>query len=59
MRLEQEIEDLDKEKARLEEEISSGSLDYELLNSKSMRIAELIRETDKLMQRWMDLDQLG
>ena len=58
-RLEQEIEDLEMEKAALEEEISSGKLDYELLNSKSMRIAELIREIETKMQRWMDLDQIS
>ena len=57
--LEQEIEDLEMEKAALEEEISSGKLDYELLNSKSMRIAELIREIETKMQRWMDLDQIS
>ena len=47
------------EKARLEEQIGSGSLDYELLNSKSIRIAELLREIDQKMQRWMDLDQFS
>ena len=57
--LEQEIEELEAKKAALEEEISSGKLDYELLNSKSIRIAELIREIETKMQRWMDLDQLS
>ena len=57
--LEQEIEGLEMEKASLEQEISSGKLDYELLNSKSTRIAELISEIEKKMQRWMDLDQLS
>ena len=57
--LEEEIEKLEAEKARLEEEINSGNLDYELLNSKSIRIAELIQEIDSKMERWMDLDQLS
>jgi len=57
--LEQEIEEFEAEKAALEEEISSGKLDYELLNSKSIRIAELIQEIETKMQRWMDLDQLS
>jgi ATP-binding cassette subfamily F protein uup len=57
--LEKEIEDLEAEKFALEEEVSSGSLGYEDLNSKSMRIAELIQEIENKMQRWMDLDQLS
>ena len=57
--LEEEIANLETEKAALEEEINSGKLDYELLNSKAIRIAELIQEIDSKMERWMDLDQLS
>jgi len=57
--LEEAIENLEAQKSALEEEVNSGSLDYELLNSKSIRIAELMEEIDSLMQRWMDLDQLS
>ena len=57
VKLEEDIEALEAEKVVLEQEISSGNLDYELLNSKSIRIAELIREIDTKLQRWMDLDQ--
>ncbi|MEA3462877.1 MAG: ABC transporter C-terminal domain-containing protein, partial [Bacteroidota bacterium] len=57
--LESEIEKRETEKSLLEEEINSGTLDYELLNSKSIRIAELIQEIDTLMERWMELDQLS
>ena len=57
--LEADIEALETEKAALEEEISSGTLDYEQLNSKSIRIAELIRMIDSKVERWMDLDQLS
>lgn len=56
--LEKKIESLEAEKADLEEEINSGTLEYAQLNSKSIRIAELIQEIDALMERWMDLDQL-
>jgi ATP-binding cassette subfamily F protein uup len=56
--LEREIEKLETEKSTLEEEISSGKLNYEELTEKSTRIAALISEIDSKMERWMDLDQL-
>jgi len=55
--LEPEIDKLEQEKAVLEEEINSQNLDYESLNSKSSRIAELIELIDSKMQRWMELGQ--
>jgi ATP-binding cassette subfamily F protein uup len=55
--LEPRIEKLEEEKALLEEEIGAGSLDYDTLSQKSIRIAELIEEIDTLMQRWMELGQ--
>jgi len=57
--LEQAIEKLEAEKSVLEEEINSGTLDYEVLNSKSIRVASLIDEIEAKMERWMDLDQLS
>ena len=54
--LEPEIEKLEMEKAALEEEISRD-LDYESLNRKSSRIAELMELIESKMQRWMDLGQ--
>jgi len=57
--LESEIEKLETEKSVLEQEINSGKLDYEELNSKSIRISELIQLIDSKMERWMDLDQLS
>jgi len=57
--LEEEIEKLESEKSALEEEVNGGRLDYELLNSKSIRIARLIEEIESKMERWMDLDQLS
>ena len=57
--LEAEIEKLEAEKSALEEEVNSGNLEYEILNSKSIRIAELMELIDLKMERWMDLDQLS
>ena len=56
-KLEPEIEKLEMEKAALEEEISSQNLDYESLNRKSSRIAELLELIDSKMQRWMELGE--
>jgi len=57
--LEEAIEKLEAEKSVLEEEINSGTLDYEALNSKSIRVASLMEEIEAKMERWMDLDQLS
>ncbi|RLD27722.1 MAG: ABC transporter ATP-binding protein, partial [Bacteroidetes bacterium] len=57
LRLEPEIEELEKEKAILEEDLNSGTLEYQLLIQKSARIAELIQLIDKKIQRWMELGQ--
>ncbi len=57
--LEEEIEKLEAEKTALEEEVNSGNLEYEILNSKSIRISELMALIDLKMERWMDLDQLS
>lgn len=57
--LEGAIEKLEAEKAVLEEEVNSGTLAYEDLNNKAIRIAELMEEIDSRMERWMDLDQLS
>jgi ATP-binding cassette subfamily F protein uup len=56
-KLESEIEVLDKEKAILEKEMNAGNLEYDYLNQKSLRVAELIKLIDEKMQRWMELGQ--
>ena len=56
-RLEPEIEELEEEKTALEEELNGGTLDYESLNRKSLRVAELIALIDTRIQRWMELGQ--
>lgn len=48
---------LQDEKARLEEEVSSGITDYEILTQKSQRISEIIEEIDNLEMRWLELSE--
>ena len=55
--LEAEIEKLEEEKAALEEELNTGSLDYESLNQKSLRIAEIIELIEVKIHRWMELEK--
>ncbi len=56
-KLEPEIEKLEQEKAALEAELSTGTLDYELLSGKSKRVAEIIEELETKLERWMELGQ--
>ena len=56
-RLEPEIEELEEEKEALETELSAGTLAYELLDSKSKRVAEIIELLDARLERWMELGQ--
>ncbi len=53
--LEPEIGALEEEKARLEEELATGNLEYEALINKSARVAELLELIEQKMERWMDL----
>jgi ATP-binding cassette subfamily F protein uup len=55
--LENEIEELEGEKEVLEQELNAGGNDYEALQSKSQRVAEIIGLVDKKMKRWMELGQ--
>jgi len=56
-RLEPEIEALEQEKETLETELGSGSTDYEMLEKKSKRVAEIIKEMEAKLERWMELGQ--
>jgi len=58
-KLEPEIEKLEAEKTSLESELNTGALDYEALNKKSQRVAELIELIDQKMQRWMELGEFS
>ena len=55
--LESQIEALEREKELLEQELNAGGNDYEVLQSKSQRVAEIIGLVDKKMKRWMELGQ--
>lgn len=52
------IPELEKEKSRLEEEMSSGNLSTDDLLSKSNRISELIEDIDEKTMRWLELSEL-
>lgn len=56
--LDNQIPLLEEEKTKLEEELSSGTLDTEDLLSKSNRISELIEEIETKTMRWMELSEL-
>lgn len=56
-RLEPEIEALEEEKAALETELSSGSLGFEELDSKSKRVAEILEQIEIKLQRWTELGE--
>ncbi|MDX2414574.1 MAG: ABC-F family ATP-binding cassette domain-containing protein [Bacteroidales bacterium] len=55
--LEPEIEDLEKEKALLEAELTEGKFDYKSLEQKSKRVAEIIDLIEVKLQRWLELGQ--
>lgn len=53
--LEQQIEQLETEKDRISEELSSGNLSTEELMNKSNRLSELIDIIDEKTMRWLEL----
>ena len=55
--LDAEIPQLEEEKARLEAEMSSGTLSNDQLLAKSERIAALIAEIDEKTMRWLELSE--
>jgi len=57
IRLEPEIEELEREKASLEAELNDGTLSYESLEKKSKRVAEVIELIELKLQRWFELGQ--
>ncbi|WP_029904789.1 ABC-F family ATP-binding cassette domain-containing protein [Prevotella sp. 10(H)] len=56
--LDAQIPQLEEEKAKLETELSSGTLSNEELLNKSNRISVLIDEIDEKTMRWMELSEL-
>ena len=57
--LEEEIMALEEEKAEIEQEMSSGTLDNETLVKKSMRIQEVIALIDEKSMRWLELSEFA
>ncbi len=56
--LELEIPQLEEEKAKIEEELSSGMLSTDELLEKSNRISILIDEIDEKTMRWLELSEI-
>ena len=56
-KLENDIADLENEKANLEKEISSGVLNNDDLIQKSNRIGEIIKLLDEKSDRWLELSE--
>ena len=57
--LEEEIMALEEEKATIELEMSSGTLDNDTLVKKSMRIQEVIALIDEKSMRWLELSEFA
>ena len=57
--IEKDLEALAAEKAGLEEELSSGTLEFDKLQETSQRIGQIIEETDEKEMRWLELTDLS
>ena len=57
--LESEIMELEAEKSSIEQEMSSGTLDNNMLLQKSMRIQQLIELIDEKSMRWLELSEFA
>ncbi len=55
--LEKDIAVLEEEKIKLENKLSSGSLDYDNLERTSIRVSEIINLLDDKTLRWMELEE--
>lgn len=56
--LSKEIEDLESEKAKIEEELCSGTLSVEDLTTKSKRLPEIKDLLDEKEMRWLELSEI-
>jgi ATP-binding cassette subfamily F protein uup len=56
--LEKEIEELNKQKLKIEEFLNSGSSNHNLLEEKAKEIAEIIAKIDNKELRWLELSEL-
>ncbi|MBR4603124.1 MAG: ABC-F family ATP-binding cassette domain-containing protein [Prevotella sp.] len=57
--LEKDIEALEAEQRKLEEELCSGKLNVEELTEKSIRLPKLKEELDEKSFRWLELSEIG
>ena len=55
--IEAELEQLEQEKAAIEEELNSGNLPYDQLQLKSTRVGDIIGRTDLITMRWLELSE--
>ena len=55
--MDEEIPQLEAEKAELERAMSSGTLSNEELMAKSSRIAKVMEEIDEKTMRWLELSE--
>jgi len=55
--LSKEIDELEKEKKQLEEEIASGAIDNQEMVEKSNRIGEIMKLLDTKTERWFELSE--
>ena len=55
--IEQELQNLEQEKAQIEQELNSGTLPYDQLQQKSSRIGQIMERTDEITMRWLELSE--
>lgn len=57
--LTQELEDMQAEKAKLEEALASGTLSVDEITTSSVRLNEINEQLDEKEMRWLELDDLS
>ncbi|RPE13244.1 ABC transporter ATP-binding protein [Chitinophaga lutea] len=57
--LEKEIEALEQEKKKLDDQLAAGNLPFDQLNQASLRIGEVIQLLDEKGMRWLELSELS
>ncbi|PZP49714.1 MAG: ABC transporter, partial [Pseudopedobacter saltans] len=53
-----DLENLQKEKAKIETELSSGNLPFDDINKLSLRVGEITALLDKKEMRWLELSEI-
>ena len=57
--LEKDIESLENEKAKIEEELCSGALSVEELTAKSIRLPQINDAIEEKTMRWLELSEFA